>query len=83
MASDLSNWFNEAAVRVGTAQIDLETLRDNLQSEIYRRISIWVHLAHTEALSLFGTQKEIHDAIEQSLLLFKSNCGETSDNVGP
>ncbi len=47
MASDLSNWFNEVAVRVGTAQIDLETLRDNLQSEIDRRISIWVHLAQS------------------------------------
>ena len=70
MASDLSNWFNEAAVRVGTAQIYLETLRDTLQSEIDRRISIGVHLAHTEALSLFGTEKEIHNAMERSLLFF-------------
>jgi hypothetical protein len=83
MVIDLSNWFNEAAVRVGTAQIDLGTLRDNLQSEIDRRISIWVHLAQTEALILFGTEKEIHNAMEQSLLLFKSNCGETFDNVDP
>jgi hypothetical protein len=83
MASNLSNWFNEAAVRVGSAQIDLETLRDNLQSEIDRRISIWLHLAHTEALILFGTETEIRNAMEQSLLLFKSNCGETFDNVDP
>jgi hypothetical protein len=81
MASDLSNWFNEAAVRVGSAPIDLETLRDNLQSDIDRQVSIWVHLAHTDTLSLFGTEKEIHAAMEQSYRLFKSNCCEASDNV--
>jgi hypothetical protein len=42
MASDLSNWFNEAAVRVGSAPIDID-----------RQVSIWVHLAHTDTLSLF------------------------------
>jgi hypothetical protein len=70
MASDLSNWFNEAAVRVGSAPIDID-----------RQVSIWVHLAHTDTLSLFGTEKEIHAAMEQSYRLFKSNCCEASDNV--
>jgi hypothetical protein len=40
-----------------------------------------VGLAYTEALSLFGTEKEMHAAMEQSFLLFKSNCGEASDNA--
>jgi hypothetical protein len=56
MVTDLTTWFNEAAVKVASAQIDLEKVRDNLQSEIDRQISIWVHLARTAALSLFGTE---------------------------
>ncbi len=81
MITDLTTWFNEAAVKVASAQIDLEEVRDNLQSEIDRQISIWVHLARTVALSLFGTEKEIHAAMEQSYRLFKPNCCEASDNV--
>jgi hypothetical protein len=66
---------------MGVAEINLEELRNGLQSETDRQISIWVHLAHTAALSLFGTEKEVHAAMEQSFLLFKSNRGEASDNV--
>jgi hypothetical protein len=64
----------------GVAEINLEELRNGLQSETDRQISIWVHLAHTAALSLFGTEKEVRAAMEQSFLL-KSNRGEASDNV--
>ena len=81
MVTDLTAWFNEAEVKVASAQIDLEGVRDNLQSEIDRQISIWVHHARTAALSLFGTEKEIHAAMEQSYRLLKSNCCEASDNV--
>jgi hypothetical protein len=81
MVTDLTTWFNEAAVKVASAQIHLEEVRDNLQSEIDRQISIWVPLARTVALSLFGTEKEIHAAMEQSYRLFKPNCCEASDNV--
>jgi hypothetical protein len=83
MAQELSEHFNSHARAVDVAEINLEELRNSLQSETDRQVSIWVHLAWTETLSLFGTEKEIHDAMEQSLLLFKSNCGETSDNVDP
>jgi hypothetical protein len=31
MVTDLTTWFNEAAVKVASAQIDLEEVRDNLQ----------------------------------------------------
>jgi hypothetical protein len=80
MVTDLTTWFNEAAVKVASAQIDLEEVRDNLQSEIDRQISTWVHFARTAALSLFGTEKETHAAMERGFLLFKSNSGEASDN---
>jgi hypothetical protein len=73
MVTDLTTWFNEAAVKVASAQIDLEEVRDNLQSEIDRQISIWVHFARTAALSLFGTEKETHAAMERGFLVFKSN----------
>ena len=64
MASDLSKWFNEAAVSVGIAQIDLEKLRDSLQSEIDRQISICFHLARVQALDLFGDETKRHAAME-------------------
>jgi hypothetical protein len=58
MASDLSTWFNELAVEVGAAEINLEELRNSLQSETGRRIPTWVSLARVEMLSLFGTTEE-------------------------
>jgi hypothetical protein len=81
MAEELSEHFNLLARAVGVAEINLEEVRNGLQSETDRQISIWVHLAHTAALSLFGTEKEVHAAMEQSFLLSKSNRGEASDNV--
>jgi 3'-phosphoadenosine 5'-phosphosulfate sulfotransferase (PAPS reductase)/FAD synthetase len=81
MAEELSEHFNLLARAVDAAEINLEELRNSLQSETDRQISIWVRLAHTAALSLFGTEKEVLGAIEQSFLLFKSNSGEASDNV--
>jgi hypothetical protein len=81
MAQELSEHFNLLARAVDADEINLEELRNSLQSETDRQISIWVHLAHTAALSLFGTEKEVRAAMEQSFLLFKSNRGEASDNV--
>jgi hypothetical protein len=81
MVEDLSEHFNSLARAVDVAEINLEELRNSLQSETDRQISIWVRLAWTETLSLFGTEKEVRAAMEQSFLLFKSNRGEASDNV--
>jgi len=81
MAQELSEHFNSLARAVDVAEINLEELRNSLQSETDRQISIWVHLAWTETLSLFGTEKEMQAQIERDLLLFKSNCSEVSDNV--
>jgi len=74
MAQELSEHFNSLARAVDVAEINLEELRNSLQSETDRQISIWVHLAWTETLSLFGTEKERQAQIERDLLLFKSNC---------
>ena len=74
MAQELSEHFNSLARAVDVAEINLEELRNSLQSETDRQISIWVHLAWTETLSLFGTEKEMQAQIERDLLLFKSNC---------
>jgi hypothetical protein len=81
MAQELSEHFNFLARAVDADEINLEELRNSLQSETDRQVSIWVRLAHVQALDLFGTEKETLAAMEQSLLLFKSNCGETSDTV--
>ena len=74
MASGLSTWFNELAREVSAAEIDLEEVRNSLRSETNRQISIWVHLARTVALSTFDTKEEMHAAMDQYLLLFKSKC---------
>src|ERR1700732_3083615 len=74
MASGLSTWFNELASEVSAAEIDLEEVRNSLRSETNRQISIWVHLARTVALSTFDTKEEMHAAMDQYLLLFKSKC---------
>jgi hypothetical protein len=81
MADELCEHFNLLARAADAAEINLEELRNSLQSETDRQISIWVHLARTATLSTFGTEKEMHAAMEQGILLFRSNCGEASDNV--
>jgi hypothetical protein len=59
MATDLSKYFNELAVEVGAAEIDLEEVRVSLGTETDRQVSSWVHLARADALSLFGTVQEV------------------------
>jgi hypothetical protein len=81
MAQQSSEHFNFLARAVDADEINLEELRNSLQSETDRQVSIWVHLARVQALDLFGTEKETHAAMEQSFLLFKSNCGEASGNA--
>lgn len=81
MATDLSTWFNELAVEVGAAEMDLEELRTSLQSETDRRIAIWVSLARVEMLGTFGKTEEIHAAMDQCYLLFEPNSGEGNNAV--
>jgi hypothetical protein len=76
MATDLSTWFNMLAVAVGAAEIDLEELRNSLQSEIDRTVSIWVNQGRVGMLSLFGTVQEVHAAMDQVFLLCEPKSGE-------
>jgi hypothetical protein len=59
MTTNLSKCFNEFAVEVGVAEIDLEEVRGSLGTETDRQVSSWVHLARADALSLFGTVQEV------------------------
>jgi len=81
MAEKLSGHFNLLARSLGAAEINLEELRNSLQSETDHQVSIWVHLARAAALSTFGTEKETQAALEQTFLLFKSNFGEAKTEV--
>jgi hypothetical protein len=63
------------------AEINLAELRNSLQSQTDRQICIWVHLARTAALSLFGTEKEMQDAMEQYSRRFEQKFGEASGNA--
>jgi len=81
MAEVVSEHFNLLARSVGTAEMNLEELRNSLQSETDCQVSIWVHLARTAALSLFGTEKEMHDAMEQYSRRFEQKFGEASGNA--
>jgi hypothetical protein len=71
MAEELSEQFNLLARTVGAAEINLEELRNSLQSETDRQISSWLHLARIAALSTFGTEKGMDAAMEQSFPLFQ------------
>jgi hypothetical protein len=57
MTIDLSKYFNELAVEVGAAEIDLDEVRGSLGTETDRQVSSWVHLARADTLSLFGTTR--------------------------
>src|ERR1017187_8751455 len=80
MAGDLSMWFSEVAVPVGSAPIDLEELRASLRSEIDHQSFRWTRLARIESLSLFGTEQELHAALDESIRFFRPSEAESSEN---
>jgi len=81
MAEELAEDFNLVARGVDVAPISLEELRNSLQPETDRQVGIWVRLARSAMLSTFGTEKEMHAAMEEGFFFLKSSCGETSDHV--
>jgi hypothetical protein len=80
MAERLSVHFNSLAHEVGAAQLNLEELGNNLQSETEDQVSIWVKLARVAALGAFGTAGQMHAAMDE-VLLFEPRSGEGSDTV--
>jgi hypothetical protein len=68
--------FNSLARTLGAAEIDLEELRSSLQSETDHQISIWINLARIAALGTFGTEEQMHAAMDQYALLFEPKSDE-------
>jgi hypothetical protein len=81
MTTNLSTWFNMLAVEVGAAEINMEKLRNSLQSEADWQVSIWVSNARVTMLSLFGEMEELHAAMDQVFLLFEPKTGEGNNAV--
>lgn len=77
MGERLSEHFNSFARLVGVSEINLEGLRRSLQSHTDRQVSIWINLARVAALGMFGTEEQMHAAMDQYVLLF----GPKSDEV--
>ncbi len=72
MAERLSEHFNSLARELGIAEINLEKLRSNLQSEADHQVSMWINLARIAALGTFGTEEQMHAAMDQYVLPFRT-----------
>jgi hypothetical protein len=77
MADRLSGYFNSLARLVCVPEIELEELRANLQSETDRQVSTWINLARLAGLVSFGSEEEIHAAMDRFWLLLASRSDET------
>ena len=76
MAERASEYFNFMARSEGTTEIDLAELRESLQPEIDRQISIWFSLARLETVSAFGNLADVHAAMDRLFLLCERKSGE-------
>jgi hypothetical protein len=81
MAERLSYHFNFLACAAGVAEINLEELRNSLQSETDHQVSIWINLARVAALGAFGTDAEMHAAMDQYALLFEAKAEDGDDTA--
>ena len=77
MAETLSTLFNIVAGTLNIPKINLDDLRNSLQSETDRRISRWVSLARMQMLSTFGNLEDLHAAMEQFSPLLESKSEST------
>jgi hypothetical protein len=81
MAERLSDHFNFLAHEVGAAEVNLKELRNSVQSETDHQVSIWINLARVAALGAFGTDEQMHAAMDQYVLLFEPTADEGQDPV--
>jgi len=77
MAETLSTLFNIVAGTLNIPKINLDDLRNSLQSETDRMISRWVSLARMQMLSIFGNLEDLHAAMEQFSPLLESKSEST------
>lgn len=70
---------NFLAGALDIAEINLDQIRNGLQSEADRGISMWINLARVQMLSVFGKKEEMYAAMNQVPRLFepKSGAGST------
>jgi hypothetical protein len=68
-AEKLSGLFNLLAQAPDVAEINLEELRNSLQSEIDNQVSVWINLARVEALGQFGTVEQMQAAMDRLFVL--------------
>jgi hypothetical protein len=80
-AERLSELFNFLAQAPGVAEINLEELRNSLQSEIENQVSIWISLARVEALGHFGTVEQMHAAMDRLFVLCQSRAAPGGTNT--
>jgi hypothetical protein len=81
MVEEISEHFNLLAREVDAAEINLEDLRNSLQSETDRQISIWVNQSRLDMLGVFGNENEMRTAMGQCFLLFGPKSAEASNNA--
>src|ERR1039458_8840505 len=60
LAETLSKQFNPFACAFEIAEINLDQLRNSLQSETDHKVSVWISEGRVTMLSLFGTTEEMH-----------------------
>jgi hypothetical protein len=82
MGTTLCQYLNSLACEVGAEEINLEKLPNSIQSEIESKISIWLNLARCTMLADFGSNVEIHAALDRYALPFEPKSGEDKDPGG-
>jgi hypothetical protein len=84
MAETLCKLFNPLAARLNIPKLNLDELRNGLQSEADRRVNIWGTLARLEMLSFFGKADEQQTVMDQLFKLFlflDTKSGEGKNGV--
>jgi hypothetical protein len=81
MAETLCKLFNIVAGTLNIPKINLDELRNRLQSETDRRVTIWVRQARLQMLSSFGTPDELQAGVHQYLLFLDTESGEGKNGV--
>jgi hypothetical protein len=81
MAETLSKLFNIVAGTLNIPKINLDELRNSLQSETDRRVAVWVRQARLQMLSSFGTHDELQAGLHQYFLFLDTESGEGKNGV--
>jgi len=67
MAEVLAERFNVVALKLGVAEISLDSIRSGLRSKIDQQVSGWIDSARLTMLSSWGEKKELRIALKTAL----------------